>query len=155
MESFDPNENLLERILSKENMADAWKRVKANQGAPGVDGVSIEQFPEHTRPLWTQIRQALLTGRYQPSPVRRVEIPKANGGTRPLGIPTVLDRLIQQAIAQILSPIFDPAFSESSFGFRPGCNEYPGVLPDVWLLPDQMLHRVRKCCEYSNYPSPV
>jgi RNA-directed DNA polymerase len=121
MESFDPNENLLERILSKENMADAWKRVKANQGAPGVDGVSIEQFPEHTRPLWTQIRQALLTGRYQPSPVRRVEIPKANGGTRPLGIPTVLDRLIQQAIAQILSPIFDPAFSESSFGFRPGC----------------------------------
>ena len=120
-ELFNPNENLLERILSKENMADAWKRVKANEGAPGVDGVSIEQFPEHTRPLWAGIRELLLAGRYQPLPVRRVEIPKANGGTRPLGIPTVLDRLIQQAIAQILSPIFDPAFSESSFGFRPGC----------------------------------
>jgi len=127
MELFDPNENLLERILSKENMAEAWKRVKANQGAPGVDGISIEQFPEHTRPLWTQIRQSLLTGRYQPLPVRRVEIPKANGGTRPLGIPTVLDRLIQQAIAQILSPIFDPIFSASSFGFRPGRSAHHAV----------------------------
>ena len=127
MELFNPNENLLMRILSKENMAEAWKRVKANQGAPGVDGISIEQFPEHTRPLWNQIRQSLLTGRYQPSPVRRVEIPKANGGTRPLGIPTVLDRLIQQAIAQILSPIFDPAFSESSFGFRPGRSAHHAV----------------------------
>ena len=127
MELFNPNENLLMRILSKENMAEAWKRVKANQGTPGVDGISIEQFPEHTRPLWNQIRQSLLTGRYQPSPVRRVEIPKANGGTRPLGIPTVLDRLIQQAIAQILSPIFDPAFSESSFGFRPGRSAHHAV----------------------------
>ena len=127
MESFDPNENLLERILSNENMAAAWKRVKANQGAPGIDGVPIEQFPELTRPLWNQIRQSLSAGRYQPSPVRRVEIPKANGGTRPLGIPTVLDRLIQQAIAQILSPIFDPAFSESSFGFRPGRSAHHAV----------------------------
>jgi len=127
MELFNPNENLLMRILSKENMAEAWKRVKANQGAPGVDGISIEQFPGHTRPLWAEIRQSLLTGRYQPSPVRRVEIPKANGGTRPLGIPTVLDRLIQQAIAQILSPIFDPAFSESSFGFRPGRSAHHAV----------------------------
>lgn len=127
MESFNSNENLLERILSNENMAAAWKRVKANQGAPGVDGITIEQFPEHTRPLWTQIRQALLTGRYQPSPVRRVEIPKANGGTRPLGIPTVLDRLIQQAIAQTLSPIFDPIFSASSFGFRSGRSAHHAV----------------------------
>lgn len=127
VESFDPNENLLRRILSKENMAAAWKRVKGNQGAPGVDGISIEQFPDHTRPLWAEIRQSLLAGKYQPLPVRRVEIPKATGGTRPLGIPTVLDRLIQQAIAQILSPIFDPAFSESSFGFRPGRSAHHAV----------------------------
>jgi RNA-directed DNA polymerase len=127
VESFDPNERLLERILSKENMEAAWKRVKANRGAPGVDGISIEQFPDHTRALWADIRQSLLTGKYQPLPVRRVEIPKATGGTRPLGIPTVLDRLIQQAIAQILSPIFDPMFSESSFGFRPGRSAHHAV----------------------------
>ncbi len=127
MESFDPDENLLMRIFSKENMVEAWKRVKSNQGAPGVDGISIEQFPEHTRPLWAQIRQSLLAGTYQPQPVKRVEIPKATGGTRPLGIPTVLDRLIQQAIAQVLSPIFDPGFSESSFGFRPGRSAHHAV----------------------------
>jgi len=127
MESFDPNERLLERILSKENMATAWKRVKANHGAPGIDGISIEEFPDHTRPLWMEIRKSLLAGRYQPLPVRRVEIPKATGGTRPLGIPTVLDRLIQQAIAQILTPIFDPTFSESSFGFRPGRSAHHAV----------------------------
>jgi RNA-directed DNA polymerase len=103
VESFDPNERLLERILSKDNLEKAWKRVKANHGAPGVDGISIEQFPDHTRPLWAGIRESLLAGTYQPSPVRRVEIPKATGGTRPLGIPTVLDRLLQQAITQVLS----------------------------------------------------
>jgi RNA-directed DNA polymerase len=108
VESFNPNERLLERILSKENLETAWKRVRANHGAPGVDGISIEQFPDHTKPLWAGIRESLLAGTYHPSPVRRVEIPKPTGGTRPLGIPTVLDRLIQQAIAQVLSPIFDP-----------------------------------------------
>jgi RNA-directed DNA polymerase len=126
-ELFNPNEYLLERILSKENMEVAWKRVKANHGAPGIDGMTIEQFPGHTRPLWAGIRESLFAGRYQPSPVKRVEIPKATGGTRPLGIPTVLDRLIQQAIAQILTPIFDPAFSESSFGFRPGRSAHHAV----------------------------
>jgi RNA-directed DNA polymerase len=127
IEPFNPNERLLERILSNENIGMAWKRVKANHGAPGVDGISIEQFPDHTRPLWVGIRESLLAGRYQPLPVRRVEIPKATGGTRPLGIPTVLDRLIQQAIAQILSPIFDPTFSNSSFGFRPGRSAHHAV----------------------------
>jgi len=127
VEPFDPNEYLLERILSKENMERAWKRVKANHGAPGVDGIAIEQFPDHTRPLWSGIRESLLAGTYQPSPVRRVEIPKPTGGSRPLGIPTVLDRLIQQAIAQVLSPIFDPSFSESSFGFRPGRSAHHAV----------------------------
>ncbi|MHB8092712.1 MAG: group II intron reverse transcriptase/maturase [Syntrophales bacterium] len=127
VEPFDPNERLLERILSKENLEAAWKRVKANHGAPGVDGISIEQFPDHTRELWGGIRKSLLAGMYQPSPVRRVEIPKPTGGTRPLGIPTVLDRLIQQAIAQVLSPIFDPGFSDSSFGFRPGRSAHHAV----------------------------
>ena len=127
VESFDPNERLLERILSKENVAMAWKRVKANHGAPGVDGITVEQFPDHTRELWASIRQSLLSGTYQPLPVKRVEIPKPTGGTRPLGIPTVLDRLIQQAIAQVLSPIFDPAFSESSFGFRPGRSAHHAI----------------------------
>ena len=127
VEPFDPHEHLLERILSKANLVMAWKRVKANHGAPGIDGVSIEQFPDHTRALWFRIRQSLLAGTYQPLPVRRVEIPKPTGGMRPLGIPTVLDRLIQQAIAQVLSPIFDPIFSESSFGFRPGRSAHHAV----------------------------
>jgi len=127
VESFDPNERLLERILSKKNLEKAWKRVKANHGAPGVDGITIEQFPDHTRSLWAGIRETLFAGTYQPLPVRRVEIPKLTGGMRPLGIPTVLDRLIQQAIAQVLSPIFDPSFSDSSFGFRPGRSAHHAI----------------------------
>jgi RNA-directed DNA polymerase len=123
----DPNDCLLERILSPENVALAWKRVRTNKGAPGIDGVSTDDFPDQTRPLWGVIRQSLLDGTYHPNPVKRVEIPKASGGTRPLGIPSVLDRLIQQAIAQILTPIFDPEFSESSYGFRPGRSAHNAV----------------------------
>ena len=127
MDPPSPEQHLLERILSPENMGMAWKREKANQGAPGVDGITIEQFPDHTRPLWAEIRASLETGRYRPQPVLRVEIPKPTGGVRPLGIPTVLDRLIQQAIAQNLTPIFDPEFSESSFGFRPNRSAHQAV----------------------------
>jgi len=123
----DPNDHLLERIVSRQNMQRAWKRVKANKGAPGIDGKSIEEFPEFARNHWDDVRESLLAGTYQPSPVRRVEIPKPTGGTRPLGIPTVLDRLIQQAIAQVLGPIFDPGFSESSHGFRPGRSAHDAV----------------------------
>jgi RNA-directed DNA polymerase len=119
-ETPNPKVNLLERILTRKNMLLAWKRVKANKGAPGIDDVTIEDFPEYLHEHWHRIRESLLAGTYQPSPVRRVEIPKSTGGFRPLGIPTVLDRLIQQAIAQVLNPIFDPEFSEFSFGFRPG-----------------------------------
>jgi RNA-directed DNA polymerase len=122
-----PEQHLLERILSRENLETAWKRVRANKGAPGVDGFTIEQFPDRTRPLWADIRASLATGTYQPKPVLRVEIPKPTGGTRPLGIPTVLDRLIQQSIAQVLTPIFDPEFSKSSFGFRPGRSAHDAV----------------------------
>ena len=127
MESPDPNGHLLERILSRENMLKAWKRVKANKGAAGVDGMSIEAFLEFARQNWDKIRESLLAGIYQPSPVRRVEIPKRTGGTRPLGIPTVLDRLIQQAIYQVLMPIFDPEFSDYSYGFRPGRSAHDAV----------------------------
>jgi len=127
IEPPDPNEHLLERIFSRENMLRAWKRVKANKGASGVDGMSIAEFPSFTRGRWEDIRRSLLEGTYQPSPVLRVEIPKVDGGTRPLGIPTVLDRLIQQAIAQVLGLIFDHTFSESSFGFRPGRSAHDAV----------------------------
>ena len=122
-----PEKHLLERILSRENMEMAWKRVKANRGAPGIDGITIEQFPDHTRPLWADIRESLKTGSYLPTPVKRVEIPKDTGGTRPLGIPIVFDRLIQQAISQVLTPMFDPGFSKSSHGFRPGRSAHGAV----------------------------
>jgi RNA-directed DNA polymerase len=127
MESPDPDGHLLEQILSRENLQRAWKRVKANKGAPGIDKMSIEEFPEFARKQWDDIRESLLAGTYQPSPVRRVEIPKPTGGTRPLGIPTVLDRLIQQAMSQVLGPIFDPGFSEFSYGFRPGKSAHDAV----------------------------
>ncbi|MEW6444285.1 MAG: group II intron reverse transcriptase/maturase [bacterium] len=114
------HDNLMERVLDRANLQRAWMRVKANRGAPGIDGMTIDEFPAFARTHWADIRQALLDGSYQPAPVRRVLIPKPGGrGQRPLGIPIVLDRLICQAIQQVLTPIFDPFFSESSFGFRP------------------------------------
>ena len=90
MDQPDPNENLLERMLSRDNVQKAWKRVKANKGAPGIDGMSIDEFPEFARAQWDCIRESLLAGTYQPSPVKRVEIPKPAGGKRPLGIPILL-----------------------------------------------------------------
>jgi len=110
---------LLETVLDPENMNRAWQRVRANKGASGVDGVNIDSFPDWMRSHWPDIRQAILQGTYRPSPVRRVEIPKASGGRRPLGIPSVIDRVIQQAMLQVLSPMWEPEFSDSSFGFRP------------------------------------
>jgi RNA-directed DNA polymerase len=121
------NDHLLERILSTENVRRAWKQVRANKGAPGIDGVTVEQFPDTFRELWPKIRSTLFEGVYAPSPVLRVEIPKPDGSKRPLGIPTVLDRIIQQAIAQVLGLIFDPLFSGSSCGFRPGRSAHDGV----------------------------
>ncbi len=115
-----PHDELLEQILCSENMRRAWARVKANKGAAGVDGMSISNATEFIRRNWEAIRSTLENGRYCPRPVRRVLIPKPDGSKRPLGIPTVLNRLIQQAIAQVLTPIFDPHFSDSSYGFRLG-----------------------------------
>lgn len=113
-------EGLLWQALSRGNMAAAWKRVKANKGSAGVDGLTIEQAPEFLKTHWSRIRQELLDGTYRPQAVRRVEIPKPTGGMRELGIPGVVDRLIQQALLQILQPLIDPTFSEFSYGFRPG-----------------------------------
>lgn len=128
--SMDPalGEDLMERVLTSENLRKAWHQVKANHGAPGVDGMTVEDFPAFTREHWPSIRQALRDETYQPAPVRRTEIPKRHGqGKRMLGIPTVVDRVIQQALAQVLGPIFDPDFSASSFGFRPGRSAHHAV----------------------------
>ena len=110
---------LLEEILSRENMILAYKRVKANKGASGVDGVSVEEIDEYLKENWVEIREQIRKRKYKPQPVRRVEIPKPNGGKRNLGIPTVIDRIIEQAIAQKLTQIAEPHFSENSYGFRP------------------------------------
>ena len=120
-------QDLLQAVLSRDNLARAWKRVKANKGAPGIDGVTVEDFPAHARQHWSAQREQIEAGRYRPQAVRRVEIPKADGGKRLLGIPTVTDRVVQQAIAQVLTPMFDPTFSDSSFGFRPGRNAHQAI----------------------------
>ena len=111
-------QNMMEQVLAKENMHAAWRRVKANAGAPGIDGMTVEDFPAFCRKDWQRIRSALMDGTYRPAPVRRVFIPKPDGTQRPLGVPTVLDRLIQQALAQVLTPLFESEFSDHSYGFR-------------------------------------
>jgi RNA-directed DNA polymerase len=118
---------LLEAALTRENLKAAWKRVKANKGAAGVDGLDIEQTGQLLRTSWPQTRQALLAGTYRPQPVRKVMIPKPDGSQRELGIPTVLDRLIQQALLQVLQPLIDPTFSDHSHGFRPGRRAHDAV----------------------------
>lgn len=118
---------MLEAALTRENLQAAWKRVKANRGAAGVDGLDIEQTAHLLRTKWPQTRQALLAGTYRPRSVRRVMIPKPDGSQRELGIPTVLDRLIQQALLQVLQPLIDPTFSDHSHGFRPGRRAHDAV----------------------------
>jgi RNA-directed DNA polymerase len=119
---------LLGGVLARENMQQAWKRVRANKGAAGIDGLDIDQTAERLRTEWPAIREQLLSGTYRPQPVRRVTIPKPEGGERELGIPTVTDRLIQQALLQVLQPMLDPTFSQHSYGFRPGRNAHQAVL---------------------------
>ncbi|BCH29313.1 group II intron reverse transcriptase/maturase [Mesorhizobium sp. L-8-10] len=119
----------MEMILSRENMMAAHRRVVGNKGAPGIDKMTVEQLKPYLAAHWPRIREELLAGRYRPAPVRGVEIPKPGGkGMRQLGIPTVLDRLIQQAMHQVLMPIFDPDFSPSSYGFRPGRSAHDAAL---------------------------
>jgi group II intron reverse transcriptase/maturase len=121
-------DDLLGQALTRENMAAAWKRVKANKGSAGVDGRTVQDTGEYLKQAWPDIRTRLLDGSYRPEPVRRVGIPKAGGGVRELGIPTVVDRLIQQALLQVLQPLIDPTFSEHSHGFRPGRSAHGAVL---------------------------
>ncbi len=120
-------QRLMEAICQRENLERAWKQVKSNQGSPGVDGLTINQTRDYVREHWSMIREQLLQGIYQPKPVRRAEIEKPGGGIRKLGIPTVLDRLIQQAILQVLQAQWDPTFSEHSYGFRPGRSAHQAV----------------------------
>ena len=117
--ALNSNLFLMEEIVDRANMQRAWRNVKANRGAPGADGVTLEQFAETFAAQWASVRQQLLEGTYRPGAARRKSIPKPDGSMRHLGIPNVVDRVIQQAILQILTPIFDPHFSESSYGFRP------------------------------------
>jgi RNA-directed DNA polymerase len=120
--------NLIEKMISHKNITQAIKRVRGNKGSPGVDGMSVYELPEYLKANWPQLRDALVEGRYRPHPVKRVEIPKPDGGMRELGIPTVVDRLIQQALLQVLESVFDPSFSTSSYGFRPGRSAHQALV---------------------------
>jgi RNA-directed DNA polymerase len=118
---------LMERVVERGNFLAALTRAKRNGGSPGVDGMTVEALPEYLREQWPQIREALLAGTYRPQPVKRVEIPKPGGGVRKLGVPTGLDRFIQQALLQVLQPEWDKTFSGGSYGFRPGRSAHQAV----------------------------
>jgi RNA-directed DNA polymerase len=119
--------DLLERVLEPQNLRRALQQVRRNQGAPGIDGMTVDDLEEHVKTHWPTIRAALVEGTYAPQPVRRTEIPKAGGGIRKLGIPTVLDRFIEQALLQVLQEEWDPTFSERSDGFRPQRSAHQAV----------------------------
>ncbi|HKE25220.1 MAG TPA: reverse transcriptase domain-containing protein, partial [Bryobacteraceae bacterium] len=121
-------EQLMEEVCERENCKQALQRVKANKGSAGVDGMTVQQLPEYLKQRWPAIREQLLSGTYKPQPVRRVEIPKPDGGVRKLGIPTVLDRFIQQAVMQVLQGRWDRTFSDHSYGFRPGRSAHQAVI---------------------------
>jgi len=118
----------MEIILERENINRALQQVRSNKGAPGVDGMTVDQLPSYLRRHWQKVKQSLLDGTYQPLPVRRKEIPKPQGGVRLLGIPATLDRMIQQAISQVLQKIWEPVFSDNSFGFRPKRSAHQAIL---------------------------
>jgi len=126
-ESPANREQLMEVVCDRDNCLQAMKRVKANKGSPGIDGMTVEELPGHLREHWPAIREQLLSGTCKPQPVRGVEIPKPDGGVRKLGIPTVLDRMVQQAVMQVLQRRWDPEFSEHSHGFRPGRSAHQAV----------------------------
>jgi RNA-directed DNA polymerase len=126
-ESPAVEEPLMEEVCDRKNLEIAWKRVRGNKGSPGVDGLTIEETADYLRKHWPTIREQLLNGTYAPQPVKRVEIPKPDGGVRKLGVPCVVDRLIQQALLQVLQKQWDPTFSEHSYGFRPGRSAHQAV----------------------------
>ena len=118
----------MEAICAPDNIEAASRAVVRNTGAPGIDGITVKRLPGILKARWSEIEDQLLRGRYQPQPVRRVKIPKPAGGTRNLGIPTVIDRVIQQAVLQWLQPRWDPTFSEHSYGFRPGRSAHQAMV---------------------------
>ena len=126
-ESQANTDKLIEEVCEKENLKEALRRVKANAGAAGVDGMTVKELPVFLRENWPRLKEQLLSGTYRPQPVRRVEIPKSGGGTRKLGIPTTVDRFLQQAVLQVLQKRWDPTFSENSYGFRPGRSAHQAV----------------------------
>lgn len=126
-ESPASTEHLMEEVCQRENLKKALKRVRRNKGSPGVDGMTVNELPDYLMEHWPMIRDQLLSGTYRPQPVKRVEIPKPGGGVRKLGVPTCLDRFIQQAVLQVLQEQWDPTFSEHSYGFRPGRSAHQAV----------------------------
>lgn len=123
----ESEKGLLEKIVSKDNLNQAFKKVKANTGAHGSDGMKVDELLQYLKEHGAALKQSIMDGKYRPNPVRRVEIPKDNGKKRNLGIPTVVDRVIQQAISQVLTPIYEKQFSENSFGFRPGRSAHDAI----------------------------
>jgi RNA-directed DNA polymerase len=121
------DEQLMEKVCERDNCLQAYKRVKSNKGSAGIDGMTVEELPGYLKEHWPAIREQLLRGTYKPQPVRRVEIPKPDGGMRQLGIPTVLDRMVQQAVMQVLQGRWDAGFSQHSYGFRPGRSAHQSV----------------------------
>lgn len=127
-ETDSPGEvEMMEQVVERGNMKQAYERVVSNQGAAGVDGMGVEELLPYLQGSWARIKEELVSGRYQPGGIRMVEIPKASGGKRQLGIPTVVDRMIQQALQQVLSPLYEPTFSEHSYGFRPGRSTHGAI----------------------------
>src|SRR5713226_186194 len=138
------NQRVMEEVCERENRRAALKRVKANQGSPGIDGMTVEQLPEYLQQHWPAIREQLLSGTYKPQAVKRVEIEKQDGsGMRKLGIPTVLDRFIQQAVMQVLQRQWDPTFSDSSYGFRPGRSAQQAVAQAQQYIAEGRQYAVR------------
>ena len=134
-------EQLMEEMCDRENLARAWKRVRRNKGGPGVDGMTIDEARDYLREHWPSIRSQLLEGTYQPQPVKRVELPKPDGGVRKLGVPRVVDRLIQQALLQVLQKRWDRTFSQHSYGFRPGLLRSSGGGPSATIRCRGLLRR--------------
>jgi RNA-directed DNA polymerase len=131
-ESPASGERLIEEVCQRGNLVRAWKRVQGNGGSPGIDGMRVEELTDYLREHWGRIREQLQRGTYKPQPVKRVEIPKPSGGKRKLGIPTVVDRFIQQAVMQVLQEEWDRTFSEHSYGFRPGRRATTGWWTSIW-----------------------
>lgn len=133
---------LTEEILSRENMALAYKKVKANKGTSGVDGITVDEIQGYLKENWPSIKERIQKRKYKPQPVLRVEIPKPAGGVRKLGIPSVVDRIIEQAIVQVITPLVEPYFSEYSYGFRPGRRAQQAVIKLLEYLNDGYLYIV-------------